>query len=114
MNMVTKNAQTQATAALSVGVNDEDGDQSPDRVQRDPTRLPERDRFALGQVVAIGVDQDEEHQRQSEQQSWNDAADEQMRDRDRAACRQRVDHHVVRRRDQQRLQRARNRHVDRE
>ncbi len=39
-------------------------------------------------------------------------ADEQMRDRDRAAGGQRIDHHVVRRRDQQRLQRARDGDVD--
>jgi hypothetical protein len=59
-------------------------------------------------------DEAQDHQREAEQQAGDDAGHEQGRDRDRAAGRERIDHGVVRGRDQQRLQGARNGHVDRE
>ena len=75
-------------------------------------RLAQRDHLALREVVAVGDDEAQHHQRQPQQQARDDAGDEQMRHRHRAAGRQRVDDRVVRGRDQQRLQRARDRHVD--
>ena len=71
-----------------------------------------RDGVALGKIVAPGDVETERHQRKPEQQPGNDAGHEQMRDRNGAARRERIDHHVVRGRDQQRLQRARDRDVD--
>ena len=92
--------------------DDEDRDQAPERLDGDPERLAQRDDLAFREVVAVGDDQAQDHQRQAEQQARDDAGDEQMRDRDRAAGRERIDHRVVRGRDQQRLQRAGDRHVD--
>ena len=107
----------QATAADSVGVkmplkdaadDDDDGDQAPDRLAGDLDRLAQRDDVALGEVVAPRDVEAQDHQRQAEHQARDDAGDEQVRDRDRAAGRERIDHRVVRGRDQQRLQRARD------
>ena len=72
----------------------------------------ERDDLALGEVVAPRDVEAQDHQRQAEHQARDDAGDEQVRDRDRAAGRERIDHRVVRGRDQQRLQRARDGDVD--
>ncbi len=57
-------------------------------------------------------DEDEHDQREPEQQRRDHAAHEQMRDRDRAAGGERIDDHVVRGRQQQRLQRAGDGDVD--
>ena len=46
------------------------------------------------------------HQRQPEQEAGDDAGEEQVGDRDRAAGGERIDDGVVRRRNEQRLQRA--------
>ena len=69
--------------------------------------------LALREVLAVGDDEAQDHQRQPEQQprmitpAMNRCATETG-----AAGGQRIDHRVVRGRDQQRLQRARDRHVD--
>ena len=68
--------------------------------------------LALREILPVGDDQAQDHQRQAEQQARDDAGHEQGADRHRAAGRERVDHRVVRGRDQERLQRARDRHVD--
>ena len=99
-------------AAQDAADDDEDRDQSPERLAGDLDRLAERDDLALGEVVAPRDVEAQDHQRQAEHQARDDAGDEQVRDRDRAAGRERIDHRVVRGRDQQRLQRARDGDVD--
>jgi hypothetical protein len=55
--------------------------------------------------------QQQPRQPQAEQEAGNDPGRDQMRDRDRAAGGERVDHRVGRRRDEQRLVRSRNRYI---
>ena len=74
--------------------------------------MAERDHLALRVVVAIRDDENEDDERQPQQQGRNDAGHEQVGDRDRPAGGDRINDHVVRGRDQKRLQRARDRDVD--
>ena len=107
----------QATAADSVGVKMPD--RMPPMMMRTVTRPQNASPailiawrsgidFALREIVAPRDVEAQDHQRQAEQHARDDAGDEQVRDRDRAAGRERIDHRVVRGRDQQRLQRARD------
>ena len=102
------------TPGENAAEDDHDRDQAPDRVERDLERLPEWDDLALREVFPMRDDEDQHDQRQAKQQRRDHARHEQVRDRDGAAGGERVDHHVVRRRQQQRLQRAGDRDIDRE
>ena len=62
-------------------------------------------------LVAIGVEQAEQHQRKAEQQSGNHAGEEKACDRHHAASRQRIDHRIVARRNDDRLQRGADGHI---
>ena len=66
----------------------------------------------FGKFAPARDQQDQRHQAEPEQKARDDAGEEQIGDRDRAAGRERIDHRVVRRRDQQRLHRARAGHAD--
>ncbi len=101
-------------AGQDAAQDDDHGHQAPDRLVGDAHRLAQPDRLALWEVLAMGDDEAQDHQRQPEQQTRDDAGHEQVRHRHGAAGGQRIDHRVVRGRDQQGLQRARDRHVDRE
>ena len=68
----------------------------------------------FGKIPPARDHQDQRHQAQPEQEARDGAGEEQIGDRDRAAGRERVDHGVVGRRDQERLERARAGHADRE
>ncbi len=83
--------------------DDEHGHETPDRLIGDPTRLFQRDRFAFRELAAMRNDHTQDHEGSPQQNAGNDACHEKMRDRDRTARGQGVDHHVVRGRNQERL-----------
>src|SRR6516165_1796275 len=66
----------------------------------------------LGNLSRYAMIRNKNDQRQTEQQSGDDAAHEQVSHRDRAAGGDRINDHVVRGRDEKRLQRARDRDID--
>ena len=111
----------QATAANSVGVKTPP--KMPPRMMKTVSSpqnawiaiLPAccgADALALRIIVAAGDDEHEPHQRQPEQKTRDGAGEKKVADRDEAAGGERIDDGVVRRRDQQRLQRAGDGHVD--
>ena len=68
----------------------------------------------FGKFAPAGDHQDQRHEAEPEQEARDGAGEKQIGDRDRAAGRERIDHGVVGRRDQKRLQRARAGHAGRE
>src|SRR4029078_6665116 len=88
--------------------NDHDRDQTPYRVDGDLERLAQRDDLAFREILPVRDDQNEHDQRKTQQERRDDPAHEQLGDGHRPTGGKRIDDHVVRGRQQQRLQRARN------
>ena len=86
--------------------DDHHGHQAPQRLEHDARDVLERDRLGLRHVAPVRGPQHQADQAQAEQEPREHAGEEQMRHRDGAAGGDRVDHGVVRGRDQQRLHRA--------
>src|SRR5262245_21999842 len=101
-------------AGQDAAQDDRDRDHAPDRIDGDLDRLTQRHDLASGELVPVSDDQNKNDQRQTKEQGWNDAAHEQVSYGDRPARGDRINDHVVRGRDEKRLQRARDRDIDRE
>src|SRR5216684_3003668 len=98
-------------AAENAAEDDDQGHQTPHRVDDDLDGVAHRHGDAARMVAAIAHDQHEDDQRDGEQQPGHDPGHEQADHRDGAAGRQRIDDGVVARRHEQRLDRGADRHV---
>ena len=121
MNMVTKKAQTTATAAdfgrredaaEDAADDDDDGGEAGERLPGDAERVAQRHELALGVAAPGRDDEGEHHQRQADHDAGDDAGHEQLRDRDGAAGGVGIDDRVVARRDDDALGRAADGQVD--